>query len=141
MPTPAMVVEVKLSEAVPNTTAAEPSLTSNPGPYNTPQPTGDIVVPNSPDGVVTGPVQDLAGVGDLYISPATFNYVETISSTSEMLTNVLGVESAQEGESALANSTVQATVSGLGVTSSSLQPYQINNWYSGTVGKVGSKFT
>lgn len=135
-----MVIEVYLSEAVPNLNAGNPSLKANPNPYNTPPATGNIVVTNAPDGVVTGPVQDLAGVGDLYISPATYNYNQTITSTQELLTS-LDIEEIQQGTAALANSTVQATVAGVGVTSSTLQPYQINNFYSGSVGKVGSKFS
>jgi len=47
-----MAFEVSVADAVPNTTAAVPSLTANPNPLNTPPSTGAITVPQSPSGAV-----------------------------------------------------------------------------------------
>ena len=128
MSTPATAVEVKLSEAVPNLTASEPSLTSNPNPLNTPPATGLITVAQSPSGSVTN-------------QSAPFNYTNTITSTEEMLTNTLKVESAQQGSLALPNVSAQQVVAGTGITSSTSTPLPINNFFSGVTGTVGNKFS
>jgi hypothetical protein len=54
----------------------------------TPSPTGDLDPPQSPSGSVTN-------------ESATFNFAETITSTEEFLTDVLVVDSAQQGSSAV----------------------------------------
>lgn len=67
-----------------------------------PTPTGQIVYPNSPDG------------GSLTARAYTsgFNYVNTKTSTSEMLDITLNVQSAQQGTAAISN-TASITVSGI----------------------------
>lgn len=50
MSVPAMAAEVYFSDAVPNTTASQPSLTANNNPLNTPPSPGAISVPQSPSG-------------------------------------------------------------------------------------------
>ena len=120
MATPAMVFEVFKSEAVPSTTSTLPSLTSNTNPYNTPPATGLLVPPQSPSGDITG-------------EAATFNYTNTITSTQYYLGSVLIVEGPQQGKVAL-DAAHQQTIAGC-------PSVQINNWYSGSVGTVGTKFS
>jgi hypothetical protein len=86
--------------------------------YSYPAPVGDGVAPStgnlgppqSPSGSVTG-------------ESATFNFAETITSTEEFLTNVIEVDSAQQGAPAL-NASSQVTLAG--VTN-----LAVNNWYTG----------
>jgi hypothetical protein len=115
-----MVEEVVLSRAVPSTTSILPSLTNNPNPVNTPPATGLITVPQNPSGSVTN-------------QSATFNHTNTITSTQEMLANVLMVQGPQQGKIAL-DAAHQQTIQGC-------PNVQINNWYSGSVGTVGTKFS
>jgi len=86
----------------------------------TPPPTGEIVVPQSPSGSVTG-------------ESAQFNYANDITSTSEFLTNVVAVESPQQGAPALS---IQPAIQGV-------PDAEIvwNNFTGGNVGSVGSKFS
>ena len=86
----------------------------------TPPPTGDLVVPQSPSGSVTN-------------QAAEFNNDNSISSTQEFLTNVVAVESPQQGVAAL---TTQPQIQGV-------PDAEIvwNNFTGGNVGSVGSKFS
>src|SRR5208283_2895827 len=68
--------------------------------------------PQSPSGSVTG-------------ESATFNYNETITSTEEYLTNILEVDSTQQGTPTL-NATSQVVLAG--VSPSNLA---VDNWYTG----------
>lgn len=52
MSVPAMAFEVSVADAVPNTSASQPSLTANPNPLNTPPSTGALAPPQSPSGAV-----------------------------------------------------------------------------------------
>jgi hypothetical protein len=112
-------------------------------PTSAPQPTGDLVVVDSPDGVAAQPIwtqTNSTQMPTVYSSPPTFNWDESESSTEYYLAAGMEIQTAQQGTAALANSTVQATVSGIGQTTSTTQPLAINNWYSGSVGKTGGKF-
>jgi hypothetical protein len=87
----------------------------------TPSP-GDIVVPQAPSGAVSN------------MAPV-FNFDAGISSTQNVLQNVLQVDSAQEGADALPG-TLAAAVVIQGCLS-----VQQNTWDSGSVGLPGSKFS
>jgi hypothetical protein len=88
-----------------------------------PAPGSQQSVPNSPQGS-SETANDFTG---------GFNYLNTISSTQQELANVLEVQSPQSGVPALTNST-QQTIQGC-------PSVQISNWYSGSVGVVGNKFS
>lgn len=80
------------------------------------------IPPQSPSGSVTG-------------ESAAFNYANDITSTEEFLTNVIEVDSAQQGTPALnaTNQVVLAGVAAIGLA--------INNWYAGADGTPGNKFS
>ena len=86
----------------------------------TPPPTGDLVVPQSPSGSVTG-------------ESAQFNFDQSITSTENVLQNVIAVESQQQGTATLPSAPTIA-----GVAAGDLQWYA---WNGGNVGSVGSKFS
>jgi hypothetical protein len=103
-------------------------------PSATPQPTGDLTIAQSPSGVITG-VQPVLNGPTSRMSPAAFNYDENESSTEWFLSEELQPESSQQGVAALTNSTQQIIA---GVAASALQVF---NWYGGSVGSVGNKFS
>lgn len=112
MTIPAMATEVFLAEAVPNTSAASPSLMDgNNNLENTPPATGNIVVPESPKGASLTPRAYTSG----------FNFVNTITSTQESLKNIVKVESAQQGIAAISN---VASITVAGVSQASLQVFK-----------------
>jgi hypothetical protein len=103
-------------------------------PSAAPNPTGDLVVAGSPDGVntgtyvLTGPYANTTYSAG---SPALFNQVEGITSTTQLLEHAIAVESEQQGIAALTSTlTIAGTPS-----------VQVNNWNSGSVGTIGSKFS
>ena len=130
MSIPAMAIEVTLSESVPNLSASFPQLKANPNPLNTPPATGSIVVPNSPKGESLTPRAFTSG----------FNYVNTITSTEEMLKNVLKVESTQQGVAALTLAPVVAGVGGFFNSLAWTNQVQSFSPFQG-YGSVGSKFS
>jgi hypothetical protein len=78
----AMAVEVMLGAAVPNLSASTPQLMDgNNNMADTPPPTGNITVPNSPKGDSSTARAFTSG----------FNYVNTISSTAQFLASKLNV--------------------------------------------------
>lgn len=105
-------------------------------PSAAPDPTGDLVVTGSPVGVNTGTFV-LSGpyANTTYSagSPALFNQQEDITSTTQLLENVIAVESGQEG---LPAQTVQPSIAGVANTA-----LQWNNFTGGSVGSVGNKFS
>lgn len=83
--------EVYIASAVPDTSASQPTLKDgNNNLANTPGATGLLVPPQSPTGVISS-------------QAPTFNYTNTISSTTEYLKNVIQVEGAQQGTKAISN--------------------------------------
>lgn len=125
MPTPAMAHEIFIAAAVPNLNAAQPSLMDgNNNLADTPPATGLLAPAQAPSGSVTG-------------QSATFNFVNTITSTKEYLHNILNVESAQQGTNAISN-VVSITASFAGIPSKDLM---VNNYTAGSVGTAGNKFS
>ena len=124
-----------MSNSYPSTASGQANTQSNSwGPYTTEgdfsyaEPIGTGVpaespaFPQSPSGSITN-------------EAATWNFDNDLTSTENVLTNELMVESAQQGSPALANSSVQQTIQGLASTA-----VQINNFYGGAVGSTGNKF-
>jgi len=86
--------------------------------------------PDNSDGQL--PLGNIAeNVAETVPSPPTFNAANGISSTQEYLEKVIAVDSAQQGAPALNAAPVLAGTTGI----------MVNNWYAGTVGTVGNKFT
>lgn len=71
----ATATEVFIAEAIPNTSASQPSLTKNSNPLNTPPSTGAITVPNSPKGT-----SDTA-----HGFTTSYDYVNNTSNTQAMM--------------------------------------------------------
>lgn len=121
----ALAHEIRVGDVIPNLSALAPVLELQPLPLaNTPPATGTISVPQAPSGSVTG-------------QAATFNYTNTITSTKEYLTNVLEVDSAQQGTNAISN-VASITSSFAGVDPKLLM---VNNYTAGSVGTSGNKFS
>jgi len=91
-------------------------------PSATPQPTGDLDPPQSPSGTISSEAP-----------PFQFSTSQMV--TESFLTDVLMVESDQQGAPALTNST-QQVISGVAATA-----LQVLNFYGGSVGVSGSKFS
>lgn len=138
----------------PSTSSGQPNAeTNSSGPYTaesdlsypptlgtgTPPPTPDYIYPQAPSGVITGPVVTPAPASPGQAPPATRtspafdNYQLSQSSTDISLEDTSPNIATQQGTAALTAAT-QQTIAGC-------PSVQINNYYGGSVGSVGTKFS
>jgi hypothetical protein len=108
----------------PYTSASDGDLQPVYPPTSFPEPTGDLVVAQSPSGSVTN-------------QSATWNFDNDLTSTQNVLENELVVGSGPEGLNAQSNTSSQPVLAG----TPSIQLNQFFNTTTTGVGKTGGKFT